>query len=290
MAKTSAFITLLEKNLGLDANRTIANVSPIPFTENNLADWLVRLEIINTGVSKTNSGTLTLRIDELGTFIRSGPILVEEETKNTFLIEMQLKQDLDNDDDFSEPNEQGIILRAIIGQPQISIDQSFGEILKINLTGIEYRYKETLTSEEHIFETPAGSFARRLAEVGVAGGIGTSTFTNNLPTTPRLSFQPFNPTKVHDTLAEIIDLLALPQIAGGSFDDFYFDMEPDPIKTNLMDITAEKFGNTVSGVIIDPLSINVPATDEEQTVVTDNIEYKNHVIMVGSTTGGSLPF
>lgn len=289
MAKTSAFTTLLVKN-GRDDLRTIANVSPVPMTENNLADWFVRFEITNTGVSKTNSGTLTLRIDALGTFIRSGPILVDEATKNAYLIEMQLKQDLDNDGDFSEPNEQGIVLRGIIGQPQISIDETFGEVLRINLVGIEYRIKETLTSEDHRFISPNESFTRRLNEVTTnATGVRFSSITNSLPTSPILSFQPFNPTKVHDTLTEIIDLLALPQVAGGSFDDFYFDIEPNATQTNHLTLIAEKFGNTNSGVIINPLSINVFDTDEEQTVITDNIEYKNHVIIVGSGNGGSLP-
>ena len=289
MATTSAFVTLLNTTTR-DAVRSIANVSPVPNTENNLADWLVRLEIVNTGVSKTNSGTLTLRIDDVGTFIRSGPILIDEATKNTYLIEMQLKQDLDNDGDFSEPNEQGMVLRGIIGQPQISIDESFGEVLKINLVGLEYRLKELLTSEEHLFFTPNQSFQRRLDEVSLnSTGIRFTTVNNGLPNSPKLSFTPFNPTRVHDTLTEIIDLLALPQIAGGAFDDYYFDIEPLSTHTNHLELTAEVFGTTSTGVTIDPESVNVFDTDEEQTIVTDNIEYKNHVIMIGNTTGGSLP-
>ncbi len=289
MATTKAFITLLEKN-GRDDLRTIANISPVPFTENNLADWFVRLEIINTGVSKTNSGTLTLRVDDLGTFIRTGPILVNEATKNTYLIEMQLKQDLDNDDDFNDPTEQGIVLRAIIGQPQISIDQTFGEILRINLVGIEYNIKESVTSTWHLFQNPNESFQNRIDEINLPNGsIRHQGSVNNLPTSPKLSFKPSEPTKIHDTMSEIIDILSNPAVTGGSFDDYYFDVEPDTNNTNYIKITADKFGDIDSGVIIDPLSIDTPDTDEEQTVVTDNIEYKNHVVMIGTTDGGSLP-
>ncbi len=288
-SKASTFVTLLDKN-GRDDSRTISSNGIVTAVENNLADWFVKLTITNTGISKTNSGTLTLRIDDAGTFIKSGPILIDEATKNTYLIEMQIKQDLDNDDDFSEPSEQGKVLRGIIGQPQIRIDETFGQILVINIVGIEYRLKETLTSEEHLFLTPNQSFERRIDEATVTStGLRYTPVTNNLPNAPDLSYIPSNPTRVHDTLSDIIDLLALPNVAGGAFDDFFFDFEPSATLTNHLAVTAEKFGNTVTGVVIDPLSIAPADTDEEQSIVTDNVEYKNHVIMVGSATGGSMP-
>jgi len=55
-------VTLLVKN-GLHDNRTLASVGLVQGVENNLSDWLVRCSITNTGYSKTNNGTLTLRID-----------------------------------------------------------------------------------------------------------------------------------------------------------------------------------------------------------------------------------
>ncbi len=289
MAKVSAFVTLLNKN-GRDDARSIASSGIITATENNLGDFLVKMEIKNTGVSKTNSGVLTLRIDDAGTFIRTGPILVDEATKNTYLIELQLKQDLDNDDDFSEANEKGKVLRAIIGQPTTRVDTTFGQLLTVNLVGIEYRLKETLTSEEHKFLTPNQSFQRRLDETNATStGIRLTPITNNLPNAPDLSFIPNQPTRLHDTLTEIIDLLALPDVSGGSFDDHYFDFDPSATNTNHLSVIAEVYGNTVSGVTLDPLSVSIPDTDEEQSVVTDNVEYKNHVIMVGSALGGSMP-
>ena len=81
MAQTKVFVTLLQKN-GVNDNRAIYTDSVIPNTENNLADWLIRAEITNTGVSKVNTGSLKLRIDEKGTFVRASPILVDEATKN----------------------------------------------------------------------------------------------------------------------------------------------------------------------------------------------------------------
>lgn len=289
LSKASAFATLLVKN-GRDDARTIANISPVPNTENNLADWFVRLEITNTGVSKTNNGILILRLDALGTFIRTGPILVNEATKNSFLIELQIKQDLDNDGDFSEANEKGMVLRAIIGQPQISINESFGEVLTLALTGIEYRLKESPTSEWHLFLNPNESFGRRLTEVSAtATGIRFSSITNTLPTTPRISVKPAGAITVHETLTNIIDDLSLPSVAGGSFDDFYFDIEPSTTLTNNLTIIAERFGKTSTGVTIDPLASSIFDAEEENTTVTDNIEYKNNVILTGTSTGGSLP-
>ncbi len=292
MAKASAFCTLIEKPPSRIASRTIDSTSPLTATENNLGDWFVSLNITNTGISKTNSGTLTLRIDGLGTFIRTGPILVNEDTKNNFYIELQIKQDLDNDGDFSEDFEQGQVLRAIIGQPQITIDQSFGEVLTLQLTGIEYALKETLTSEWHIFQNPAESFSNRIG-FDINGNPDNPVLFDNinitLPTNPRLSWKPSSPTTVHDQLADIINLLSNPDVTGGSFDDFYFDIIPSPTDTNFLTINAKLFGEDDSGVILDPLSIEVADTDEEQSVITDNIEYKNHVIMTGTATGGSLP-
>jgi len=291
MAKASAFATLLNRTSKI-GSREINDTSPLTATENNLGDWFVSLNIVNTGISKTNSGTLTLRIDGLGTFIRTGPILVNEDTKNNYFIELQIKQDLDNDGDFSEDFEQGQVLRAIIGQPQIIIDQSFGEVLTLQLTGIEYALKETLTSEWHIFQSPAESFNNRI-NLDINGNSNNpvlfDNINNTLPTNPRLSWKPSSPTTVHDQLADIINLLSDPDVAGGSFEDFYFDCIPSATETNFLTINAKEFGEDDSGVTLDPLSIDIADTDEEQTVVTDNIEYKNHVIMTGTATGGSLP-
>ena len=282
-------VTLIVKN-GLLDPRTLASGGLVTATENNLADWLVRCSVTNTGYSKTNNGTLTLRIDQAGTFIRASPILVDQNTKNNYLIEIKFQQDLNGDDDVTDTNEQGKTLRAIIGQPQISIDQSFGEILTINLVGIEYRLKEIPTSTAHIFRDPNDSFGDRLAEINYeTNGIFINSGVNALPQSPKLSWIPQSPTTVHDTLADIIDTLALPQTLGGTFQDYYFDFSPDPSFTNYIDYKADGFGDESSGVTIDPLSIEAIDSDQEQTIVTDNMEYKNHVILVGSSTGGSLP-
>jgi len=294
LGRTNALVTLLLNN-GRDGLRTVASGGLVAATEDNLKDWFVRLTITNTGISKTNNGTLTLRIDNVGTFIRTAPILVNEATKNTYLIELQLQQDHDNDDDFSSVTENGNILRAIIGQPQIRIDQTFGEILTIQLTGIEYRFKEVMTSEWHLFQTPLESFNNRLAElndVASVSGIRTESDVVLLPQSPKISVKPSGPVTVHSTLTDIIDLLSQPSVAGGAFDDFYFDVKPQEgagAHTNHMSVEAIKFGTADSLVTIDPLSLNVFDAEEENTIVTNNIEYKNNVIAIGTATGGSMP-
>ncbi len=295
MASTKAFATLLDIDVPDDQKRdqarTIYTDATIPNQENNLADWLIGLEIENTGISKVNSGEITLRIDEAGTFVRSDPILVNEDAKNKYMIEIQLKQDLDSDDDFNDPSEQGIVLRGIIGQPSVLQNSSYGEILRIPLISVQYRLKEMITSEWHLFKNPNESFGDRVNEINIPYKypIRYNTVTNNLPTSPLLSYKPTGPKSIHDSMGEIIDALSNPQVEGGAFDDYYFEIENDSGFTNYLNITAEKFGSTDSGVVIDPLSLDVEDTGEENTTVTDNIEYKNHAILIGDTNTGSLP-
>lgn len=296
MATTKAFATLLSINVPdnqkRDQNRTIYTDSIIPNQENNLADWLIDLEIENTGVSNVNSGEITLRIDERGTFVRSNPVLVNEDAKNKYLIELQLKQDLDNDGNFNDPSEQGIVLRGFMGSPSVIQNSSFGEILRIPLTSIQYRLKEMPTSRWHLFQSPRESFNNRVAEIGLTPNnypVRDNTVTNNLPTSPLLSYKPTNPMPIHDTMANIITDLANPQVEGGSFDDYYFEIENDSTKTNYLNITADKYGVTDSGVVIDPLSLDIEDTGEENTTITDNLNYKNHAILIGDTKSGSLP-
>ncbi len=290
MGTTKAFATLLSLDGDVNQNRTIYTNATIPNQENNLADWLIGLEIQNTGTSKVNNGEITLRIDEQGTFIRNDPILINEDSKNDFYIELQLKQDIDNDGDFNDPEEQGIILRGIIGNPTIIQNSSYGEILRIPLSGLQYKLKETLTSEWYLFKNPNDAFKDRVEEVNLqTNSLNVDLVTNTLPISPLLSYRPRGPTSVHDAMNEIIDALSNPQVDGGAFDDYYYDIEPDPVFANHIDVKAEKFGETDSGVVIDPLSLNVEDTGEENTLVTDNIQYKNHVIMIGDTKSGSLP-
>ena len=206
---------------------------------------------------------------------------------------MQIKQDNDGDGDFvgNEANEHGIILRAMIGRPTISTDQSFGEILTIQLTGFEYAFKEILSSEWHLFKSPKDSFDRRLLfDVNqINTPILVDTINTNLPDSPVLSSKPSAPTSVHDLISDVIEQLSLPDVDGGEFDDYYFDCNPNVGYTRTYSIIAEKFGSQDSGVILDPLSLSVADTQEENTVVTDNMEYKNNVIVVGTSNDGSLP-
>lgn len=296
MASTKAFATLLDTDVPddqkRDQSRTIYTDAVIPNQENNLADWLIGLEIENTGISKVNSGEITLRIDERGTFVRSDPILVNEDSKNKYMIEIQLKQDLDNDDDFNDPTEQGIILRGLIGQPSVVQNSSYGEILRIPLISVQYRLKEMMTSKWLLFKSPSESFSERVSEIGLTSNkypVRDNSVVNNLPISPLLSYKPTGPKSIHDSMGEIIDALSNPQVDGGAFDDYYFEIENDSNYTNYLNILADKFGSVDSGVIIDPLSLDVEDTGEENTTVTDNIAYKNHVIVIGNTNSGSLP-
>ena len=47
----------------------------------DLTNWLISMELVNSSVDRTDTCTLTLRTDPQGTFIRAGPILIDELSK-----------------------------------------------------------------------------------------------------------------------------------------------------------------------------------------------------------------
>jgi len=121
----TTIVTLLDRK---NPNRVGAESPdlPVSLTETTVGDlvpWLVRLELDNTGADgEINSGRLTLRVDELKTFISTGPILVDEDAKTKYLIEAQIIQ---TDPDFG-PDLEGKVFRFQIGTPTINVDNGLG--------------------------------------------------------------------------------------------------------------------------------------------------------------------
>lgn len=250
----------------------------------DLTPWFIKLELLHTGIAKTNSAILTLRVDQQGTFIRdnASPILVDQFTKNNYIVEIQLSQGANK----------GFMLRAMVGQPSIQDDVENGEILVIPMTGLQYIAKEWPISTEDYFDSPAGRFTNLIIEYTASKGEASpilNPFSINLPNDVALqqNWIPFTPMYLQDLLAEVIDRLANP--LGGTFTDYYYDFAPDATDTIVFNVTAGAFGGISSGVVINPLSVGPAGTQQDNTWVTDNIRYKNECILICHPQGGSLP-
>lgn len=272
-------VLLLDRTQAVRAN---ALVNEGPVVNGDLSNWKIRREWTHVGVSKTSNAVLTLRIDNLGTFIRAAPILVDQDTKNKYLIEIKISQGGIN----------GQTFRGMIGEPTIQDDEQYGEILSVTLVGLQYIAKEHLTSEKYEFITPKANFENRLGSYnGNSGADGPilNPLTINLPNDESLkqNWIPFEPTYIHDLLIEVIERLADP--LSGTFTDYYFDYIPSSTSTLTFDVIADVFGGVDSGVIINPLSVSPPASEQDKTIMTDNIRYKNNCILVCSSRDGSLP-
>ena len=298
-------LELLDKTI--DAPTTIATTGRI--INGDLTPFRHRLELVNTGNSKTDNGVMTLRIPPDGTFIRTAPILIDEGAKDRFVIQAQIRQS-----DGAGGTRKGKIFRFTVGAPTIQDDEG-GETLKVQLIPTEYRIKEHLTSKQLKFFSPRSSFEKRLTDYNITRGSSEPAVVisiNNvdpdddsiqLPDDDenlKQNWEPLAPTVTWDLLKEVIDRLSLPSVGGGTFQDHYFEFEGSNAvpfagditsgSINAVDVRAEKFGETDSGIILDPLSLSSPVdAEKDKTIMTDLVRFKNNIIMEGSSRGGTLP-
>ncbi|MEE9409328.1 MAG: hypothetical protein V3V41_00185 [Candidatus Heimdallarchaeota archaeon] len=289
-------ITLLDKTQTNTTPSSDLPASVTGTTDGDMEPWVIRLDLKNQGTEKVNGGVIKLRVDELKTFINTSAILVDEFTKTKYLIEAQLFQQDPN----GGPELEGKLYRFHIGTPQLDVDKNFGSILTLSLQeDVPLRSKETVTSIEHRFETPDDSFIRRINEFNnfQGGDVAISAFDIRLPTTDDLKqfYIPQSPRPVHDLFNELVKGLSQPKGLTGVFEEFYFDFDPEPTVTRIARATATKTGtfpeDPADLVILDPLSFSASPIDasEEQSAITDNVRYKNNVIIRGDASAGSLP-
>lgn len=261
---------------------------------------------MNTGNQKQNNGILILRIPPDGTFIRKEPILVDETAKDDYLIQVQLKQDRDKDGIYET---EGKLFRFVIGQPTIIEDEHGGEMLKLNLISVEYKTRETLDSERITltdsertpFVTPKDAFTRRVLAYNEIKGTDNpalffTTGSINLSNAESLKqeWKPFAPTTTHDLFREIIERQSLPSVVGGVFTDYFFDYDPHPLVTSIINIKVEPVGTIDRGIIIDPLLVLIGGSissgvEQDKSINIDLINFKNNVILECAPRGGSLP-
>ncbi len=296
MAFVRKVVTLLDKTQDTPTASSDLPASLTGTTTGDLEPWIIRIDLKNQGTEKINGGTIKLRVDELKTFVNTGPILVDQFTKVKYIIEAQFFQQ--NPDGGAEL--EGKLYRFHIGTPQLDVDKNFGSILTLSLQEeIPLRSKETVTSIEHRFETPDNSFIRRINEFNNFQGGSTilSAFDIRLPTTDDLKqfYIPQSPRPVHDLFNELVKGLSQPKGLTGVFEEFYFDFDPEPNNITISRVTATRTGTFPTDpadlVILDPLSFSASPIDasEEQSAITDNVRYRNNVIIRGDSSAGSLP-
>lgn len=266
----------------------------ISASNGNINSWFMRLEYENTGTQKINNASLMLKMDKLGTFFRSNPILFNQISKSNYLIELTISQYING------AMYTGKTFRGEIGEVQVQEDEEMGEILTIPLRDIAYNSNEIIISAEDLFEDPHDRFQNVVVGYATHSG-GTSSppgvifgiSNNNLPDNVVLqqNWTPGDPTIMHDLMVEVIERLANPSVVGGVFEDYYFDFTPDAVNTLTVDVNADLFGGIDSGVQIvsDALTVSQPAILREKTLVSDNTRYKNHCILICDASSGTLP-
>lgn len=289
----SCTLLLLDKTIesptGVTEGRVIAG---------DLNPFKGRLELTNTGNSKSNNGVLTLRVPTDGTFVRKAPMLINEESKDKYLIQAQIKQP-----DGYGGTVNGKLFRFNLGIPTLQDDADSGETIKLQLIAIEYVLKEHLTSKQLKMVNPKKSFEQRILDYNSTRGylqpallmdIGNVNPENDSIQLPydeslKQDYSPFGATKTHDLLKEVIDRLSLPTTSGGTFNDYFFDFDPNEISVNVLNISASKFGGSDTNIIINPLSVNAQETEKDKTIQVDFTEWKNNIIFEGSSNSGTLP-
>ena len=303
-------ITLLDRTA---TNRTPSTDLPASITggsgNGDLKPYRIRLTMTNCGISKINNGNIKLRVDEHKTFLLkrtigsvNTPVLVDEDAKNKYLIEAKISQ-TDSDGTTIE----GKVFRFAISSSTIDLDQNMGSTITLHLTEIQYRLKETVSAYRHWFNTPKEVMIKRANEFNKAqlsSGNSNEVILSGLDgidisQSPNQHYLPTAPQTIHDTFQEIFSRLARPVVTGGSFLDFYYDFIPNTTLTNAMDVEAKEEGSfPASGTgyaydvpILKPLSVEAHSAggEESQSIVSDYKEYKNNIIVKGSSSGGSLP-
>ncbi len=283
-----AKVTLIDK--------TAPTVTPITIagdTTGSLgtgSEYLVDLKLTSSGIKKTRNGVLKLRSID-GIFITSGPILIDAQTKSNYWIDAQIIQD-----DSTGTPINGELFRMQIGTPIIE-NTDKGLFLTIPLTGVEYRMRESLDSEQLILQTPKDAFITRVNNYFDHQGADAPLITINdvadieLPDDNILNqnWLSQGPITAHRSLVEIIERLANPAVVGGTFTDFYYFFEPDAAATATIFIKAEEFGARSSGVILDVLGPSGTTDEKEQSIQTDNLKFKNVVIARGANSAHRLP-
>jgi len=277
-------------------DKTKTSVTPIVIngdSSGNMLSWKNSASVTHTGIKKTNGGTIILRIDALGTFIRSSPILNDQNAKFNYLIEYQISQDI-NSNGVYVPSR---LFRMEIRNAVIELVDGIGECLNITCIEQQYRLKESFDSINNYFINPAAEVLARIANfqdsypsvISLFPNFSTQAYANTNVSSLNNNWLPQAPTAFHELFSNVVSTLASPPSAGGTLTDYYFDFTSDPTGTRLISLDFDIYGRVDSGVTLTPTKPGVVGMQLNQSNNLSSQNYKNQVIFKGNATSGSLP-
>ncbi len=268
------------------------NITPTGITEGGLidGDLLTPLHVgrivTEEGDGKTPNLTLLLFIPLDGKFVRSAPILMDKDAPDKYLIEIKLSQN----------GNSGRLQRYRLSSPSLVDDPDLGEVLSVPCESIAYEpLKESLVSINDELVSPKQRIINILLAWNNSPGNNAVflTFDSNeidIPNTSALAFDytPTTPKSVDKLIQDVITRIKEAGPLGGVFKNFYYTTEADPISTLAVKFKMEEFGNTDSGVTIDPNNPQA-GTLEDRLVITSNKRRKKIIVVKYNTKAGSLP-
>lgn len=282
-------ITLIDKTndtvtpVSVDGNTTLGNLN------------LFRLsgKYPEPAISKTRNGTITLRSPD-GIFIKSAPILIDENTFDAYEVQVQFFQP----DGLGDPiGLAGPVLRYEISKGEWDTSDA-GTYVTLTLTGGEIRMEQHLDSDALRLFTPKAAFLQRLDNYNLRKGSVAPTIDRlldsdiDLPDIPLLKqiWRPLQPKSLKKLLNEIITRISSPEAIGTSNEDFYYYVENHPTIRKQYNIFAEKFGEQDSLVILDEIQDDGTKTVQtKQSAEIDNSKRFNTHIIRGASGVHHLP-
>ena len=252
----------------------------------DLIPWRKRLELTNTAETNSdNHGSIKLRIDEQGTFVKKEPILLNEDAKKKYLIEAKITQTIGGSSTDSKT------FRFQLGNVSVTSDSHQGGILSISLQEIQRRTQEAFGSRELRFVSPKSALTSRITDFNSdqVNGVNILPSLTNMPELPQLEYIPQTAKSYKSLFDGIFENLSTSQAVGGLFTDYYYDYDPHPTTTLTTTLYGDKIGRVDSGIVVDPLSSEPIDSEESQSASTDFFRFRNHIIARGNQKSGSLP-
>ena len=228
-------------------------------------------------------------------FITKGPILVDENARDLYEIDVQFFQE-SGGDPFGQAGE---IMRFEISRAEYSTTGA-GTHVTLTLTGGEIRLEQNLDSDALRFFTPKQAFIKRVENYGLRKGINAPLiFAANppadiqLPDIPILKqdWVPLQPTTTKKLLNEIIERISSPEAIGTTNEDYYYYITNSPTARLQYNIFAEKFGERDSGVVLDEIRdlSDSRTLQVEQTAAIDNSKLHNTILLRGASGVHHIP-
>jgi len=279
-------ITLIDKT-----QPTVNNISVDgDLLRGNLTKWRVSLKNTETSMDKTRNATLTLRAPG-GLFTTIAPILIDENARDSFEIDIERFQPVGND----PKGLKSPLFRYEISKAE-QVTGEGGTYVILTLTAREIRLEQNLDASRIELQDPKAAFIQRVVNTIQPGNpvINIGVDTNiALPDTANLNqnWVPLQPTSTKKLLNEIITRISRPeQIGSTNFDHYYYFVD-QPNNRQFIDIFAEKFGEQDSGVVLDEIRdlADSRTLQTQQSAEIDHSKLHNVIILRGASGAHTLP-